>query len=71
MPPRIDNETGVHSVLKRGLAYAKTKVEYADLLYERAVRIELQKLPDRLIPKPFNAKARVQLRLHDRGRKTA
>jgi predicted Zn-dependent protease len=69
MPPRIDNETGVHSILKRGLAYAKAKVEYADLLYERAVRIELQKLPDRLIPKPFNAKARVQLRLLDKGRK--
>ncbi len=69
MAPRISNETEVKRVFDRALAYAKARVEYADLLYERVVRIELQKLPAQLIAKPFNAKSRIQLRLLDKGRK--
>lgn len=69
MPPRIENETRVQRTLKAGLAFARARVEYADILYERAVRIEVQQLPDRLVPKPFNARARVQLRLVHKGRK--
>ncbi|MEO0077601.1 MAG: TldD/PmbA family protein [candidate division WOR-3 bacterium] len=69
MPPRIDNEARVRRIMRQALAYARTHVEYADMLFERAIRIEVQQLPDQLIPKPFNAKSRVQLRLLDEGRK--
>ncbi len=69
MPPRIENEDRIRRILKSALAFARGRVEYADLLYERAVRIEVQQLPDRLVPKPFNARSRVQLRLLHKGRK--
>ncbi|MBM3316116.1 hypothetical protein FJY71_09850, partial [candidate division WOR-3 bacterium] len=69
MPPRIENEAGLRRALSQALEYARTKVEYADLLYERVVRIELQQLPGGLIAKPFNAKSRTQLRLLNQGRK--
>lgn len=69
MPPRIEDEVRVRRILQQALAYARTRVEYADMLYERVVRIEAQQLPDQLITKPFNAKSRVQLRLLDSGRK--
>jgi predicted Zn-dependent protease len=69
MPPRIENEARVQRLLKAVLAFARARVEYADILYERAVRIEIQQLADGLIPKPFNARARVQLRLVHKGRK--
>uniref|UniRef100_A0A7C4CA88 TldD/PmbA family protein n=1 Tax=candidate division WOR-3 bacterium TaxID=2052148 RepID=A0A7C4CA88_UNCW3 len=69
MPPRIENEARVRRILRQALAYARTRVDYADVLYERVVRIEVQQLPDQLIAKPFNAKSRVQLRLLDKGRK--
>jgi len=69
MPPKISDEQKVKSVLDRSLAYARRKVEYADVLYEREIKIEVQRLPDRLIAKPFNARSRVQLRLLDKGRK--
>lgn len=69
MPPRITNEAEVRQALQDALQYARTRVEYADVLYERAIRIEIQQLPDRLVSKPFNAKSRVQLRLLDKGKK--
>ncbi len=69
MPPQILNETTVQKILNQTLRYACTRVEYADILYKRIVRIELQRLPDRLITKPFNAKSRVQVRLLDKGKK--
>jgi len=69
MVPRIDDEIKIRRLTAQVLRYAAQKVEYADLLYERVLRIELQKLPDRVIQKPFNAKARVQLRLLDNGKK--
>lgn len=70
MPPVIADERKVKTVLNQALGYAARKVEYADILYERVVGIELQKLPDGLIKKPFRAKSRVQLRLLDNGKKT-
>lgn len=69
MAPRLNDETKIRRLTAEVLRYAAQKVEYADLLYERVLRIELQKLPDRVIQKPFNAKARVQLRLLDDGKK--
>ncbi len=69
MPPAIEDEIKIKRVIDQALRYAAQRVEYADILYERVLRIELQQLPDRLIQKPFNAKARVQLRLLDRGKK--
>ena len=69
MAPKITNEATIRRVFDRALSYARRKVEYADLLYERETKIEVQQLPDRLIPKPFNVRSRVQLRLLNRGRK--
>jgi predicted Zn-dependent protease len=69
MPPQIENETQVKNVMNQALRYARQRVEYADLLYEKIVRIEIQQLPDRLLQKPFNIKARVQLRLLEQGKK--
>lgn len=63
MPPTVEQEEKIKRVLSQVLRYACERVEYADILYERALRMELQKLPDRLLEKPFNAKARVQIRL--------
>lgn len=51
------------------LNYARQYVDYADILYEKNLRIEIQQLPDRLIQKPFIIKARVQLRLLHQGKK--
>ncbi len=70
MPPTIPEETKIKRIVNQVLKYAAQKVEYADILYERVLKIEMQKLPDRLIQKPFNAKARVQLRLLADGKKT-
>ncbi len=70
MPPVIPEETKIKRVIDQVLRYAAQKVEYADIIYERVLKIELQKLPDHLIQKPFNAKARVQLRLLSDGKKT-
>ncbi|OYD16535.1 hypothetical protein CH330_02575 [candidate division WOR-3 bacterium JGI_Cruoil_03_51_56] len=69
MSQKIASEAQIRRVLVNALSYTRSRVEYADLLYERAVRIELQQLPDRLIKKPFNAKSRIQLRLLNRGKK--
>ncbi|MEO0025144.1 MAG: TldD/PmbA family protein [candidate division WOR-3 bacterium] len=69
MPPEIENETRVKTVLNQALRYARQRVDYADILYEKILRIELQQLPDRLLQKPFNAKARIQLRLLHQGKK--
>lgn len=69
MLPVVEQEEKIKRVLSQVLRYACERVEYADILYERALRIELQKLPDRLLKKPFNAKARVQIRLLNEGKK--
>jgi predicted Zn-dependent protease len=69
MPPQIENESRVKTVLNQALRYARQRVDYADILYEKVLRIELQQLPDRLLQKPFNVKARVQLRLLHQGKK--
>ncbi|MEO0073700.1 MAG: TldD/PmbA family protein [candidate division WOR-3 bacterium] len=69
MPPRLPDEARLKEMLFSALAFARTKVDYADVLCERVTRIELQQLSDRLISKPFNAKSRVQLRLLSGGKK--
>ncbi|MGQ9708690.1 MAG: metallopeptidase TldD-related protein, partial [bacterium] len=69
MAPVVTDETKIRKVFDQALRYARQRVEYADILYERVLRIELQQLPDRLLQKPFNAKARVQIRLLNQGRK--
>jgi len=69
MLPAIIDEPKIRAVLDQALRYARQRVEYADILYESILRFELQQLPDRLLQKPFNAKARVQIRLLNQGRK--
>jgi predicted Zn-dependent protease len=64
----IAREKEIKSVLDKGLRYARRRVEYADVLFERITKIELQQLPDRVITKPFALKSRVQLRLLDKGK---
>ncbi len=51
------------------MKYAKTQAEYADLLFEREIKIEVQQLPDALIAKPFIVRSRAQLRLLNKGKK--
>ncbi len=69
MPPQIENESKIKSVLNQTLRYARQQVDYADILYEKVLRIEIPQLPDRLLQQPFNVKARVQLRLLHQGKK--
>ncbi|MGQ9677826.1 MAG: metallopeptidase TldD-related protein [bacterium] len=69
MSSSLAEEPKIRRLIVQILRYATQKVEYADLLYERVLRTELQKLPEQIIQKPFNAKARVQLRLLDNGKK--
>lgn len=66
--PQVTNERKIRQALDRALRYARTMVEYADLLYERVTKIELQQLSDRVVTKPFALKSRVQLRLLNHGR---
>jgi predicted Zn-dependent protease len=66
--PRVAREAEVKRILNRALRYARTKVGYADILYERIAKIEMQQLPDRIVTKPFGLKSRVQLRLLAKGR---
>ncbi len=42
MVPRLDDEIKIRRLTAQVLRYAAQKVEYADLLYERVLRIELQ-----------------------------
>lgn len=69
MPPQIENEARIKNILTQALRHARQRVDYADILYEKVLKLELQQLPDRLLPKPFNAKSRVQLRLLHQGKK--
>lgn len=65
----LADEAKIKRLVTQVLRYAAQKVEYADLLYERVLRSELQQLPEQVIQKPFNAKSRCQLRLLDNGKK--
>ncbi len=67
--PAVANESRLKLLISESLDYAKTKVDYADFLYEKLSKIEANRFEGQEISTPYSSKSRVQLRLLKNGKK--